>query len=240
MVKKLGKPRFLASARERVLPIGGPVVTAGAAVHEAVRVHQLRRNNSRDAARWPSDCQAGHECGVLAEVIDTDAGLKRLDGDGLERLKRAHRRRGAGKPLECAARTFEHGSGLPFSVIKTCSRPAGRFQAGVPILPAIDRRESDWAGSDTPMGIGPDRFDGAIFVFEAQLADGLERAERPLEFRVPGAAGDIVHSVAQQQADAVRPFAQHRSDVVRVVKAGHVIFCPPGREKLIAHLQAVQ
>src|SRR6266481_5507280 len=73
VVKKLGKPGFLASAQERVLPIGEPVVATGAAVHEAVRVHQLRRNNPDDAARWPSDCQAGYERGVLAEVMDTNA-----------------------------------------------------------------------------------------------------------------------------------------------------------------------
>ena len=51
---------------------------------------------------------------------------------------------------------------------------------------------------------------------------------------------DVIHAIAEFDADGVFSLAQQIRDVARVVKAGFVIFRPAGRKKIIADLFPVE
>ena len=100
-------------------------------------------------------------------------------------------------PAEVPARAFLHNGWLPFG----CARPR------VIILPAINARKGDRAGRNVPLIVGADDLNRAIGVFEADLCDGLERAERTLEFGVATAV-NVVHPVAEQKPGGIRALAE--------------------------------
>ena len=87
-----------------------------------------------------------------------------------------------------------------------------------------------------PALIGHDEFARAVVVFQFDLRDGPQRPKRALEFAEAIAALDVVHAVAEREADGVRPFAHQRRDVVRFVEARFVVFRPAGSEQVVARL----
>ena len=92
-----------------------------------------------------------------------------------------NRRRGAGKPPEFAAGAVDRLRGRPVGIVEAGLVPTVLDEARVKIFAAKDRGKGDGAGSGAPIFVRADEFDRAISVFEADLRDGLERAERAFE-----------------------------------------------------------
>ena len=118
--------------------------------------------------------------------------------------------------------------------------PAGLNQARIKIFAPVNRGERDRPRCGAPGFIGVDQVHGTVCVFEADLGDGLLRAERAFEFGEASAAEDVEHAVAEFDTHRVITALQGSRDVVRVVEACLVIFRPAGRKKIGANALAVQ
>ena len=77
---------------------------------------------------------------VLAEIIDGDARLERRRFDRFENIESPDGRRGAGKPLQHAARPVRHQGRRPAGRVKAGLVPSRLIKPRVIIFPAINRR----------------------------------------------------------------------------------------------------
>ncbi len=129
----------------------------------------LTRICSTCAAFWPRS-------------IDHIAVGQRVRGDRPVNFKFTDGGRGAGKPLEFSAGTVHDQRGFPFGSVKIRLVPVRLHEPRIKILAAVNRGKGDRAGRGAPLVVGANGFNRAVSVFEADLGDGLERAERAFEF----------------------------------------------------------
>src|SRR5277367_6653406 len=94
--------------------------------------------------------------------------------------------------------------------------PAGWHEPRVKILAAVNGRKGDWPGSDPPMVVGADDVHGPVRVFEPDLGDGLEGTKGALKFSEPSAM-NVIHAIAEQQADRVGAGVEEWRQIPRVV-----------------------
>ncbi len=225
-VRELGHPRLGPLAGERV----GPIAAAAArrVVDFPRRLDQFRGRDLDRQPRRSANRDPRHDRGVLAEIVDPHARLHLLYVDWSEDLKSPDRRRGKGNAFQLTAGPFDDYRRRPLWL-----------PAGIVVFAAEHTGKGDRPRTYLPAIVGANDLRRAVGMFEVQLRDRLQGAERAGELGV-ASARDIVHAVAQQQADRIGVFVQECRHVVGVVQAGLVVLGPARCEQIVAGLAAVE
>ena len=91
----------------------------------------------------------------------------------------------------------------------------------------------------TPGFFGNDCVTCAVVVLEFELCDCPQRPVCALKLAEPVTAFDVVHPVAECQADRVAALTHQRRDIVSFVESCAVVFRPAGRQQPVARFLAV-
>ena len=185
----------------------------------------------RRASR-PLDLQADPPDHVLAHVRD------RVAGRGLEDLERrdltgaAYRRPGWSD--EQVLTVFDDLYAAPVLVDEARRRPTRLFEPGVVRLTVVDLRHQDWPRRGLPARVAPDGVLPPSPVGDDDLHQQAEAIAVDVALVVPGEVA-AVPTIAERDADRVRPPLQERRDVVGLVLQALVVARPPRREHRVAN-----
>ena len=209
-------------------------------VDPSVRAEHLGGRQLDGHARRAAHGKPGPPGEVLAEVVEVDARVGHRHVHGPVDLLDPQRR-GRLRP-ERPARPGRHRRGRPGAVVETGLLPAGLFEAGVVVLPAPDRREQDRPARHAPALAAHHRRRRAVRVLDGEVEDQLRIAVGVVELGEAarlGRAGDVVHAVAEGDAERVGAPAQVCGDVVGGVEDGRPVVGPSRHQHIVRHLFSV-
>ncbi len=159
---------------------------------------------------------------------------------GGESLDGAHRFGPAAVSAEVAFEANDGHRGNPAGGREAGPVPARGVELRIVVFAAEDAGEDDGPGVREPRLVRPDERHLPVDVLEPQVDDGAQGAEGAGELHKAVASHDVVHAVAEEEADGVWSLAEERRDVVGVVERRVVVVGPARREQIVAHLRAVE
>lgn len=126
----------------------------------------------------------------------------------------------------------------PRGIVESRKVPARLFEPGVVVLAAEDAVEGHGRKRIAPRGVRENAFAAAVGIGDIELHTERRRSVAVAEFHI-AAAADVVHAVAQHDAQSVRTFGEQIRQVEGVVIDGLAVFAPKGFENGGVDLAAV-
>ena len=186
---------------------------------QAVRIQQFARDHGDPRPAPPSEGDLRPAGEILPQVVDGNPRDRMCHRDGIIPLEGFDRRNVLRHKF--SARPRNDGRGGPAFAMKSGLVPSRLLEPCVVIFATVDGAEHDGPGRCFPPAIADDCLLAPVRETKAQLHRQLGLTEAPGELGIAALGlGNVVHAIAQQDADCVGPGPQQSRHLVSMGGSG--------------------